>query len=395
MVIRDDESFLELGHLSINHKGEELCGDHVKIVSGEDSSLTAVLADGLGSGVEASILSTLTSTMLCQMIEGGVGIEEGVLSLAKTLPASKDRGNVAYSTFTLIKVEPDYSGVIYNFDNPEPIFLKNGTPSPLGFQTLLIGGKKIYRARFYLDIGDALILYSDGVIHAGIGETLNFGWEQSQIAAFLENNDSPLLSSKSLATLLLDKTSALYNGRPGDDCTALVLKRRNKMVTNLLVGPPSRKEEDEEILSSFLSSPGKHVVCGGTTCRLVATHLRTKVQGRLDSEDPEVPPFSYIEGIDLATEGIITLNKVLRYVGDYVKSNQSYFTWSYQEDGASLLAKTLLEESSDIYFYSGCAVNPAHQDDGSPITFKMKMQIIDRLAQSLRDLGKNVEVHYY
>ncbi len=395
MEPNEQEGFLEFGYLSLNHKGEELCGDHVKTVLGNDGSLTLVLADGIGSGVEASILSTLTSTMLCQMIEGGVGIEEGVLSLAKTLPVSKSRGNVAYSTFTLVKINPDDTGVIYNFDNPEPAFLRQGKKVPLVYETSLVGGKTIKKASFYLGLDSTLCLYSDGVVHAGIGESLNFGWGEEEIDAFLERNDSSLLSSKSLATVLLEKADELYNGNPGDDCTALVLKKRRRMKTNLLVGPPSRKEEDDQILSSFFDSSGKHIVCGGTTCRLVASYLGSEVEGRLDSEDPEVPPYSIIKGVDLATEGIITLNKVLSYIEDYASSNHLYFTWSYRQDGASLLAKSLLEESSDILIDCGCAVNPAHQSPDSPITFKMKMQIIERLSQSLKALGKNVQIHYF
>lgn len=395
MEANDVGSFLEFGYLSLNHKGEELCGDHVKVAQGKDLSRTFVLADGIGSGVEASILSTLTSTMLCQMIEGGVGMEEGVLSLAKTLPVAKTRGNVAYSTFTLVKINPDFTGVIYNFDNPEPILLQGGKREALCFQTSSVGGKSIQKAEFSLGEDSTLCLFSDGVVHAGIGERLNFGWGREEIISFLQCNDSPLVSSKSLATILLEKANDLYNGNPGDDATALVVKKRSKMRVNLLVGPPSKKDEDEQILSSFFALRGKHVVCGGTTCRLAASYLGSKVEGKLDSEDPEVPPYSVIKGVDLASEGIITLNKVLSYVEDYAQNNRLYFTWSYRSDGASLLAKMLLEESSDILIYCGCAVNPAHQDKDSPITFKMKMQIIERLSERLKELGKNVEIHYF
>lgn len=396
MTPEDNRSILEYGYLSVNHKGEELCGDHVEIGGNEeDGSLTLVLADGLGSGVEASILSTLTSTLLCKMIEGGMGIEEGVEALAKTLPVARDRGNVAYSTFTLVKVEKDFSACIYNFDNPDPLLLREGKPHPMAYKEETIGGKRIKKARFYFGINDTLALYSDGALHAGVGETLNFGWGEEEISAYLQGLASPCLSSKNLATLLVDHCSLLYNRRPGDDTTCLCLRRREKEKVNLMVGPSSRKEEDHQVLSSFFALPGKHAVCGGTTCRIVADYLGVPIRGDLQSLDPDIPPYSLIEGVDLATEGVITLNKVLSLAQDYQKDNGAYFTWSYRQDGASLLANLLFQEGTDITFYVGCAVNPAHQEEQGKITFKMKMQIIDNLAHQLRNMGKEVKVLYF
>ena len=182
MAPADENSQIEYGYLSLNHKGEELCGDHVEISEGNDLSLTLVLADGLGSGVEASILSTLTSTLLSKMIEGGMGIEEGVESLAKTLPVARDRGNVAYSTFTVVKIEKDFTASLYNFDNPDPIFLRNGKSIPIDYAIEEIGGKRIKKAKLYFDKNDSLCLYSYGALHAGVGETLNFGWGREEIA---------------------------------------------------------------------------------------------------------------------------------------------------------------------------------------------------------------------
>ena len=169
-----DNTELESGYLSVNHKGEELCGDHVQIVKGSDGSTTLVLADGLGSGVVASILSTLTSAMLSRMAEAGLSIEDGVETLVKTLPIARDRGNVAYSTFTVCRIESDYSGLIYNFDNPEPVFLRNGQEKRLDYQTFSVEGKTIKKARCYFDVNDSLSMFSDGAVYAGVGETLNF-----------------------------------------------------------------------------------------------------------------------------------------------------------------------------------------------------------------------------
>lgn len=391
----DEHSEIEFGYLSINHKDEELCGDHVQAVTGNEGDLTLVLADGLGSGVEASILSTLTSTMLAKMIEGGMSIDEGVEALAKTLPCARDRGNVAYSTFTVLKVEKDFSATLYNFDNPDPVFLRNGKIEEPNYETFLIGGKTIKKAKLYFALNDSLSMFSDGAMYAGVGESLNFGWGREEIATYLSALSCPELSAKNLATLLVDHCALLYNKRPGDDTTCLCLRRRARSKVNLLVGPPANKEDDTKMLESFFALEGKHVVCGGTTCKLAANYLGSSIRGDLDSLDPDIPPYSEIDGVDLATEGIITLNKVVKLAIDYQKDNLAYFTWSYRKDGASLLAETLFQEATDITFYVGCAVNNAHQEEHGQITFKMKMQIIDNLAAELKKMGKRVQITYF
>ena len=76
----------DIGFKSINHYGEQLCGDHIDIVETDDNSTVIVLSDGLGIGVKASILSTLTSKIISTMLAAGLPIEECVYSIAATLP---------------------------------------------------------------------------------------------------------------------------------------------------------------------------------------------------------------------------------------------------------------------------------------------------------------------
>ena len=390
-----DRTELEWGSLSLCKKGEELCGDQVRAIVPETGDSVLVLADGLGSGVQANILSTLASTLLSRMVEGGLPLREAVDALARTLPVSKDRGNVAYSTFTIAKVTPEWSFTIYNFDNPEPLFLHGGKENPLLWDDLEIGGKAVRRARGRLAPEDALLLMSDGAVYAGVGETLNFGWTRKEIGSYMEALFSPGLSAKNLATLLVDHCRVLYNSRPGDDTTALALRRRKRVNANLLVGPATNPEDDGKMMSLFFSKEGKHLVCGGTTGKVCARYLGTKVEPTLDYPDPMIPPISHIEGVDLATEGVITLNALVRLAEDYLGKNERYFDWSYKEDGASLLARVLFEEASDISFFVGCAVNPAHQDPSLGISIATKMQLVEALAQSLRRMGKHIRVAYF
>ena len=388
-------SKIEYGYLSINHKGEELCGDHVMVAKGDDGSITLVLADGIGSGVVASILSTLTSTMLSRMVQGGIPLEECVSSLIETLPLAKDRGNVAYSTFTICKIDRDYQATIYNFDNPEPVYIRNGQLFDLHYKKLEIAGKTIYKAVTYLDINDQISMFSDGAVYAGAEATLNFGWTRDQIAAFLQAQYNPWISAKSTSTILVDRCDRLYDHQPGDDTTCLTVRRRERAQANLLVGPPTNKEDDEKVLRSFFKLEGTHIVSGGSTCAMTAKFLGTEVRGDPVSDDPEIPPTSIIKGVDIATEGIVTLNKVLELAKSYQGSNKEYFNWCFKDDGASQIARALFEQSTDIVFYVGCAVNPAHQNETFDYGFKMKMQIVDNLAAELKKMGKHVTVQYF
>lgn len=384
----------EVGALSYNHVGEQLCGDHYQIVKPDENTTVVVLADGLGSGVKASILSTLTSEIISTMIANNLSIEQCVETIAETLPVCKERG-IAYSTFTILKITNNKFVQIYNFDNPEPIMLRNGKEKIIPSSMIEICGKKIYRSEIEAQLYDVFILLSDGTIHAGLGQSMNFGWERQQIVDYMSALYNENYSSKTLATELVSHCNDLYGGKPGDDTTALVLRVRKRAQVNLLIGPASTIDDDGKMLSLFFAKEGKHIVCGGSTSNMVAKYLNKPLIMDTDYVDPEIPPTSSLEGVDLVTEGIITINKVLAYAKNNLADNKDYFEWCFKQDGASQIAKILFEEATDINFFVGCAVNPAHQQPGVKINFTIKMQLIDELAKTLKMMGKKIKVSYF
>ena len=395
MMEQETDTLLEVGFSSLNHVGEELCGDHVETRYSDDGKVTLVLADGLGSGVQASILSTLTSNMLSSLISGGLSLDEAVESIIKTLPLAKNRGNVAYSTFTILEVLPDFTFHLVNYDNPTPVFISDGKVTPLGYSERMVLGKKVFLAEGKLKLNDTIIMMSDGVLHAGVGETLNFGWSEEEISSYMGALYDPSISSKNLATLLTDHCDTLYNGRPGDDTTSAVLRRRKKVHVHYMVGPATSKEDDEKMMKRFFSEADRYVISGGTSAKVAARYLHKEVGSDLDYVDPSIPPISHIDGVDLVTEGVITLNRLVMTAKDHLGSNKGYFDWSYKQDGVSLLAKILFEEASDIDFYVGCAVNPAHQDPKYHIDITIKLQLVDELAKLFKAMGKRITVHYF
>lgn len=384
----------DIGYKSINHYGEQLCGDHVDVVEQGENSTVVVLADGLGSGVKASILSTLTSKIISTMMAAELSLEECVSTIAATLPICSVRG-VAYSTFTIIHLIDNTYAEVIQYDNPHVILIRDYKNYDYPKTEMNIGGKKVYKSVISLQENDIFVAMSDGCPHAGIGLAYNFGWKREDIIEFLEPLTVNDFTAKTLATILVDECNKLYGGKPGDDATACVIRVRKRVPVNLLFGPPSHRDDNDRMMSLFFSKEGKHIVCGGTTSSIAAKYLGKPIKPSLNFEDSDVPPIAEIEGVDLVTEGVITINKVLEYAKDYLSGNESYTHWGYKRDGASLICRILFEEATDINFYVGRAVNPAHQNPNLPINFNIKMNLVKELSECLKQMGKRIKVSYF
>ena len=384
----------DIGYKSVNHYGEELCGDHVDVVEENENSTVIVLADGLGSGVKASILSTLTSKIISTMMAEGLPIEECVSTIAATLPVCSLRG-VAYSTFTIIHLLNNDTAEIIQYDNPQVILLRDEVNYDYPKTEMNIGGKKIFKSVIKLQENDVFIAMSDGCPHAGIGLAYNFGWKREDIIDFMETLVPAGYTAKTLSTMLVDECNELYGFKPGDDATACVVKIRKREPMNILFGPPSNRDDCDRMMSLFFSKEGKHIICGGTTSSIASKYLGKPLKATLNFEQSDVPPIAEIEGVDLVTEGVITVNRVLEYANDYLGENKLYEKWSFRHDGASLISRLLFEEATDINFYVGRAINPAHQNPDLPINFSIKMNLVEELSKCLKQMGKRIKVSYF
>ncbi len=384
----------DIGWKSINHDGEQLCGDHIDIIEQSDSSTIIVLADGLGSGVKASILSTLTSKIISTMMAEGLSVEECVSTIAATLPICSVRG-VAYSTFTIIHIINNDTVEVIQYDNPKVIMIRDFEVVDYPTEELNVGGKTILKSLIGLNEGDIFVAMSDGCPHAGIGTSYNFGWKREDIAEFMAGIATAGYTAKTLSTMLVDECDKLYGSHPGDDATACVIKIRKREPMNILFGPPRNRDDCNRMMSLFFSKEGKHIVCGGTTSSIAAKYLHKQVKATLNFEQSDVPPIAEIEGVDLVTEGVITINKVIEYAKDALAENKMYEKWGFGRDGASLICRMLFEEATDINFFVGRAVNPAHQNPDLPINFNIKMNLVKELSDCLKKMGKRIKVSYF
>ncbi|MFA7115613.1 MAG: SpoIIE family protein phosphatase [Bacteroidales bacterium] len=381
---------LEYSYTSLNKYGEELCGDKVESAVIDDWT-TVVLADGLGSGVKANILSTLTSKILCTMVSQDVPIYDCIETMIQTLPICKVR-QVAYSTFSVIHLHKSGKGQLIEFDNPEAIYYHNGKCQDFKRNKLDILGKKVYQSELQLEKDDMVFVMSDGTIHAGIGMVLNFGWQRPEIMKHLDDNINSEMSIRAATCMLAAACNDLYLDKPGDDTTVAGVRMKEIIPVNILVGPPVDKSKDNEYVAKFMEGDTKKIVCGGTSSQIVARYLKKPLTTSFNFPDKDVPPIGYIEGIDLVTEGVITLRKLIELCEKY-KSNSDLTPKVFKKkDGASLLAEILLEQSSDVTFFVGRSVNIAHQ--GLPIDTTMKLKLVEQLAKILQIIGKKTKIYY-
>jgi hypothetical protein len=380
---------------SINKYKEELCGDNVEIIRTEDSVIM-VLADGLGSGVKANILATLTSKIIGTMLSMGANIDEAVETIASTLPVCRER-NLAYSTFSILQIYESGESYLVEFDNPAAIRLVKGKHVEIDRKCREIGGKKVRESRFKVSQDDLIVMVSDGAIHAGVGHSLNLGWQWENVKDYAEKIYRKDITAKNVTTLLLSVCKNLYGDKPGDDTTVVTAKIRSCLQVNVIIGPPVDKNADKIVVDSFIKAEGKKVVCGGTTSQIISRETGKNIITSFNYIDHTIPPTATIEGIDLTTEGVLTMGRALEYVEKYTSSKlcAKDFLELNKEDGASKLAKILVEESTAVHFFVGRAINPAHQNPDFPLNLGMKLQLVEDMAKTLETLGKKVVVEYF
>ena len=389
-----NDLYADIGYKSINHKGEQLCGDHVDIVKQDDNSSVVVLADGLGSGVKASILSTLTSKIISTMVAQGLPLEECVSTIAATLPINSEHG-VAYSTFTILHILDNETVDIIEYENPDVIYIRDGEVYELTREELIIEGKTIYSSTVKLQVGDVITAMSDGCPYASPDKSYNYDWSPKDIADFLMTITMVDYNAKTLATMLIDQVYQEYDSNPIDDATACVVKIRPRAQINVLYGPPRNRDDCERMMNLFFSKEGKHIICGGTTSKIAAEYLEVPLRAISGSGADGIPPISKIDGVDLVTEGSITINKVLEYAKDAIGKNELYQYWGFNNNGAAQISRLLFEEATDIDFFVGRAINPAHQISFTPLSFDIKMKLVEELTECLKRMGKNVRVSYF
>lgn len=383
-----NELFLDRAVICRSHDGEGICGDYAASFGGIDKPVF-VMSDGMGSGVKANILATLTCTILGRLLEHGIPLSQCVDTLAASLPLCRDR-RMAYATFTAAQLEGDKVFLV-EYDNPPAILLRQGRAVKDRCMVRFVGDKEIHERSIDIQSGDVLIFMSDGVTHSGIGRKNQDGWSQEEIESFLISQWDEERPAAELAAILDRQCSALCENTLEDDRTIAVLRFCGRKTANLLMGPPENPGDDDKMLQLFFGKMGAHLVCGGSTSGMVGRYLGKPVEAVQGSGSGKIPDMASLEGLDLVTEGIITLCGTLELCDKIAREPERVLELG--ESPEELLYKALFLDSSNVNIFFGTAANKAHEH--TDISFENKLDAIRSLEDKLLQAGKTVKVQYF
>ena len=375
-------AFIDVDHAQCSKNRQSICGDvflshRIK----EEGRVLAVLSDGLGSGVKASVLANLTASMALKFASACTDTRIWAHSIMDTLPICEVR-KISYSTFTLIDL--DETGVLHFIEhgNPPLVLLRGTAAIPLERSMFTLERwreRQIYHGRVRLEIGDRLLCFSDGVTQSGMGQAaMPLGWTHEQTVAFAQElvRDTPAISSRRLAAARLEKALANDRGCARDDISCAVVHYRVPRQLLVMTGPPFAPQRDFELARAAATFPGRKIICGGTTATIVGRILRLPVTVDLTKANTGMPPPAQMEGIDLITEGALTL----AHVAQLLATGSTVARLPANPAGDIV---RLMLGSDIIHFLVGTRINEAHQDPNTPQELDLRRNIVRRIVTLL------------
>lgn len=376
------DPFIDVDHCQRAKHGQVVSGDvFISRKLPEEGRVISVLSDGLGSGVKASVLASLTATMALRYTSAFVDVRQSAKTILDTLPVCEVR-KISYSTFTIVDLDPDGAARVIEHGNPPLIVLRGGEPLPLERAEITLQGwrdRLISYSEFHVQLGDRIVYFSDGVSQSGMGRPgLPLGWGQDPVTRFLCRviaGDAEV-SSQELARRLVAEALNNDGGVAKDDITCGVVYYRKPRQLLVLTGPPFSKERDPELAEMILHFEGRKAICGGTTTNIVSRLLGRPARMSLDRLDPDIPPPSVMEGVDLVTEGTVTLARVAEMLERGARS----VTWP---DNAARDLMNLMLGSDIVQFIVGTRINEAHQDPNVPVELDLRRNIVRKIASLL------------
>ncbi len=364
-------------------KGEEVSGDvFISKRLAEEDRTVLVLSDGVGHGIKASVLATLTAAMALNYSSFHTKPEIAARIIMDVLPASAEKPN--YATFTVIEIEKDGLVKIINYDNPPVIILRNKQRfRPAKIYELEVKGAdnlgKILRCQeFYAMKEDRIIFYTDGVTQSGI-DSMKFtmGWGNDKVFEYVTTliESQPKMSATKLVKKIVNRALMNDNYSLKDDTSCGAIYFREPRRTMLITGPPFYKVKDQKFIKQIKDFKGSKMICGGTTADIIARNLNLKIE-TLQHSDPTLPPKSKLDGFELVTEGILTISRVEEILENYT------FETRLHGSPAEEIAKRLLDNDI-IYLLVGTRINWAHQDPDQPVEIEIRKTVIKRIVKLL------------
>ncbi|MFW5757177.1 MAG: SpoIIE family protein phosphatase [Bacteroidota bacterium] len=376
--------FTDVGYMQRNHVGERICGDaFLSQKVKEENRTIIVLSDGMGHGVKANLLATLTATMAVNFTVEHKDVHKIAEIIMNTLPVCSER-KISYSTFTIVDVNDNGQTTIINYDNPEPVIFRGQKIYHPNWHSIMLEtgsnkGKEIEACSFNAIKEDRIIFFSDGVTQSGLGKgkyLLGYGRENTVKFLAEKITDHPDISATKLASMLVNKANSNDQYQSKDDISTVVVYLREPRKLLLCSGPPYDKEKDTYLVKKISHFEGKKIISGGTTADIVSKELKIPIEDSLEFTDSDLPPVSKMKGIDLVTEGILTLSKVSGILEKYNERT------SLGKGPADEIIKLFLE-SDEIILCIGTAINIAHQDPNLPVELEIRRSVAKKIAQLL------------
>ncbi|PWE00872.1 SpoIIE family protein phosphatase [Marinilabilia rubra] len=396
MHLPDQNIFLDIFCEQKDHEGEAICGDvFLSRRIREEGRTIVVLSDGMGSGVKANVLASLTSSMAVNFTIEHREVRKTAEIIMNTLPVCSVR-KISYSTFTIVDMEDNGQTTIVEYDNPSCLLLRNNQEFDPGWENLELEsdrhkGKIIKTCSFRAQKEDRVVFWTDGIIQSGMGtRSFPFGWGRDGAVEYVKKTlrNEQYISAAKLSRKVVNM-AALHDGEsPKDDTSCGVIYFREPRKLLLVSGPPFEEKHDLDFALKVQRFHGKKIIAGGTTAELVARELALKFDAGMQSTDPELPPASYVEGINLVTEGILTLGKVARILENFHRDTK------LGNGPADLMIRMLLE-SDKIHVLNGTRINVAHQDPNLPVELEIRRSVIKRIVNLLEEkFLKEVDVEF-
>jgi hypothetical protein len=392
----ENQFYVEVNVSQKNYEGERICGDtFLSRRIYEENRIIAVLSDGMGHGVKATMLSTLTATMALNFTEEHKEVNRIAEIIMNTLPVCSER-QMSYSTFTIVDIEIDGETRILEYDNPPTLIFRGNKPFDPGWHCIILdsdknAGKELRSCSFKPEKEDRIIVCSDGITQSGLGTPKYlFGWGTDNLESYAQElitNDSTISAMHLAAKVVnLAHINDIYHAK--DDCSCAVVYFREPRKLLICTGPPYEEINDTVLAEAVRDFDGKKIICGATTGDIIARELGGKIVDSFEFEDPDLPPVSFMEGIDLITEGILTLGKVTEILKTYSGN------YKPGKGPADQIVRLLLE-SDEIHLIIGTRINIAHQDPSLPVELEIRRTVAKRIARLLEEkFLKEVKVRF-
>ncbi len=394
-TVKNNDNFIEVDFFQKNKAGNVVCGDSFmsQKLKGE-GRIISVLSDGLGSGIKACVLSTLTATMAMHFTAMNESIFQTSKSIMNTLPRDMVR-KISYSTFCICDIDCFANVKIIEYETPAYYLYRGGRFLDIPKQKIPVERDDLentflWISEFKLEKEDRIIFFSDGVSQSGMGSaSMPFGWEdgaKTYIAGLIEHRGD--ISAKELAHKIVSQAEKNDGYSLKDDTSCCVIYMRKPRNLLVCTGPPYDEKNDKYLANQVKEFQGKKILCGGTTATIISRELGAHMEVDMNIIDKELPPISHMKGIDLVTEGILTLGKVERILsaGD---------TEGHKEPGPAEMVVRMLLNSDKITLLVGTRINIAHQDPNLPVELEIRRNVVKKIKYLLETKYlKDVEIRY-